>query len=108
MWTFGTQVHADQGDQGHRCQYAVLERPAGRSRLKVALVSVGSSLYTLLGLAAFGWPIWSANHDHLGAILFAVWVGCVVVAAAVWPHAFAQSSLLHRRYHEEWAHLDIT
>ena len=38
----------------------------------------------------------------------AVWVGCVVVAAAVWPHAFAQSSLLHRRYHEEWAHLDIT
>jgi hypothetical protein len=84
-----------------------LDRPAGRSRLKVALVSVGSSLDTLLGLAAFGWPIWSANHDHLGAILFAVWVGCVVVAAAVWPHAFAQSSLLRRQYHEEWGRLPI-
>jgi hypothetical protein len=78
--------------------------PAGRSRLKIALVFAGSWLFMLLWLAAVSWPTWSAEWDHPGA---AVVAGCLVVSAPCLPYALAQSSLLRRRYHEEWGRLPI-
>jgi hypothetical protein len=78
--------------------------PAGRSWLKVALVVVGSWLFMLLLLAAWSWPIWSAEWGYLNwnAIVLA---GFLIVA--LHACALAQSSLLRRQYHEKWASLPI-
>jgi hypothetical protein len=81
-----------------------LDGPAGRSWLKVALVAAGSWLFMLLLVAALTWPTWPAEWDYLDAVLIAVWLG---VTIPVLPYALAQSSILRRRYHEEWACLDI-
>jgi hypothetical protein len=78
--------------------------PAGRSWLKVALVVAGSWLFMLLLLAAWSWPIWSAEwvNSNPFAIVLA---GFLMVALHV--SALAQSSLLRRRYQEEWGRLPI-
>jgi hypothetical protein len=78
--------------------------PAGRSRLKVALVVAVSWLFMLLLLAAVSWPTWSAEWDHPSVVLMAAFV---VVSAPCLPWALARSSLLQRRYHEEWGRLPI-
>jgi len=65
--------------------------PAGRSWLKVALLVAGSWLLMLLWFAAWSWPIWLA--------------GFLIVA--LHACALAQSSLLRRRYQEEWGRLPI-
>ena len=78
--------------------------PAGRSRLKVALVAAGSWLFTMLWCAGLTWRTWLAEPDYLTAILFAVWLAPMAVLS---PYALAKSSADRRRYHEEWARLDI-
>ena len=70
--------------------------PAGRSWLKVALLVAGSWLFMLLWLAAWSWPILSAPIVLAGYLMVALHV-C----------ALAQSSLLRRRYQEEWEGLPI-
>jgi hypothetical protein len=84
-----------------------LDRPAGRSRLKVAVVAAGSSLFLLLLLAAVSRPFWSAQWDFLGAVVIAVIAGFPVVSAPAWTYVLAQESFSRRRYHEEWAHLEL-
>ena len=78
--------------------------PAGRSWLKVALLVAGSWLFMLLLLAAWSWPIWSAGRGYLNpnAIVLA---GFLIVP--MHACALAQSSLLRRRYQEEWGRLPI-
>ena len=78
--------------------------PAGRSWLKVALVVAGSWLFMLLLLAAWSWPIWSAEwvYSHPFAIVLAGFL-----MGALHVCALAQSSLLRRRYQEEWGRLPI-
>jgi hypothetical protein len=78
--------------------------PAGRSWLKVALVVAGSWLFVLLWFAAWSWPTWSAEwvYSHPPAIVLA---GFLILALHVC--ALAQSSLLRRRYQEEWGRLPI-
>ena len=78
--------------------------PAGRSRLKVALLVVGSWLFMLLWFAAWSWPILSAvwASPNLNAIVL---TGFLIVP--LHACALAQSSLLRRQYHEEWASLPI-
>ena len=78
--------------------------PAGRSRLKVAVVVAVSWLFMLLLLAAVSWPTWSAEWDRTSAVLMAAFL---VGSAPCLPWALARSSLLRRRYHEEWGHLPI-
>jgi hypothetical protein len=75
--------------------------PAGRSWLKVALVVAGSWLFMLLLLAAWSWPIWSAEWGYFAFVL----AGFLIVA--LHACALAQSSLLRRRYQEEWGRLPI-
>ena len=70
--------------------------PAGRSWLKVALVVVGSWLFMLLWFAAWRWPIWSAPIVLTGFLILALHAS-----------ALSQSSLLRRRYQEEWERLPI-
>jgi hypothetical protein len=78
--------------------------PAGRSWLKVALLFAGSWLFMLLWFVAWSWPFWSAlwASRNPNAIVLA---GFVIVPL----HActFAQSSLVRRRYYEEWERLPI-
>ena len=78
--------------------------PAGSSRLKVALVVAGSWLFMLLWFAAWSWPNWSAEwvYSHPFAIVLAGFL-----MAALHVCALAQSSLLRRRYQEEWGRLPI-
>jgi hypothetical protein len=78
--------------------------PAGRSWLKVALLFAGSWLLMLLWLAAWGWPTWSIEwvYSHPFAIVLA---GFLIVPMHVC--ALAQSSLLRKRYQEEWESLPI-
>jgi hypothetical protein len=78
--------------------------PEGRSWLKVALVVAGSWLFMLLWFAAWSWPNWSAEwvYSHPFAIVLA---GYLILALHVC--ALAQSSLLRRRYQEEWEGLPI-
>ena len=78
--------------------------PAGRSWLKVALVVAGSWLFMLLWFAAWSWPTWSAEwgYSHPFAIMLAGFL-----MAALHVCALAQSSLLRRRYQEEWGRLPI-
>jgi len=78
--------------------------PAGRSWLKVALVVAGSWLFMLLWFAAWSWPTWSAEwvYSHPFAIVLAGFL-----MAALHVCALAQSSLLRRRYQEEWGRLPI-
>jgi predicted membrane protein len=75
--------------------------PAGRSWLKVALVVAGSWLFMLLLLAAWSWPIWSAEWGSFPIVL----AGFLIVP--LHACALAQSSLLRRRYQEEWGRLPI-
>jgi hypothetical protein len=75
--------------------------PAGRSWLKVALVVAGSWLFMLVLLAAWSWPIWSAANLNAKIVL----AGFLIVA--LHACALAQSSLLRRRYQEEWGRLPI-
>jgi hypothetical protein len=77
---------------------------AGRSRLKVAVVAAGSCLFMALWLAAVSWPIWSARPDYLIEVMI---VGCCLGAPG-FTYALAQPAHLRRRYHEEWACLDIS
>jgi hypothetical protein len=78
--------------------------PAGRSWLKVALVVAGSWLFMLLLLAAWSWPIWSAEwvYAHPFAMVLAGFL-----TAALHVCALAQSSLLRRRHQEEWERLPV-
>jgi hypothetical protein len=80
--------------------------PAGRSWLKVALAVTGSWLFMLLSFAAVGWPIWSAEwgYQHPDGIVMA---GILIVIAPLPACVLAQSSLLRRRYQEEWGRLPI-
>jgi hypothetical protein len=81
---------------------------AGRSRPKVALVAAGTSLFMLLLLAAALWPSWSALPSWSAVWNFAaVLAGIFVAPAPVQTYALAEESLMRRRYHEEWAQLDI-
>ena len=77
---------------------------AGRSWPKVALVGAGSWLFMLLWFAAWNWANWSAEsvYSNPNAIVLA---GFLMVALHVC--ALAQSSLLRRRYQEEWGRLPI-
>jgi hypothetical protein len=78
--------------------------PAGRSWLKVALVVAGSWLFMPLWFAAWSWPTWSAEwvYSHPFAIVLAGFLmGTLHVCA------LAQSSLLRRRYQEEWGRMPI-
>jgi hypothetical protein len=81
-----------------------LHGPAGRRRLKVALVAVGSWLFQLLWIAGLTWRAWPAEWDYLSAALIMGWLG---VLAPMFPYALAQSSVLRMRRHEEWACLPI-
>jgi hypothetical protein len=81
-----------------------LHGPVKRSRLKVTLIGVGSWLFMTLGLVGLTWRTCSADWDYLTAILWAVWL---IPMALLFPYALARSSADRRRYHEEWAHLDI-
>src|SRR5262249_27067931 len=76
--------------------------PAKRSRLKVTLIGIGSWLFMMLGLVGLTWR--TADWDYLTAILWAVWL---TLMALLFPYALARSSADRRRYHEEWARLDI-
>ena len=78
--------------------------PAGRSWLKVALVVAGSWLFMPLWFAAWSWPTWSAEwvYSHPFAIVLAGFL-----MGALHVCALAQSSLLRRRYQEEWGRLPI-
>jgi hypothetical protein len=78
--------------------------PSGRSRLKVALVVAGSWLFMLLWLAAVSWPFWSAGWRYLNANVI-VFAGLML--APLHASALALSSLLRRRYQEEWERLPI-
>jgi hypothetical protein len=78
--------------------------PAGRSWLKVALVVAGSWVVTLLWFAAWGLPIWSAEWGHPNAKAI-VMAGFLLAPLHV--SALALSSLLRRRYQEEWERLPI-
>jgi hypothetical protein len=78
--------------------------PAGRSWLKVALGVAGSWLLMLLLLAAWSWPIWSAERGHL-SLNAMVLAGFLIVT--LHACALAQSSVLRRRYQEEWGRLPI-
>jgi hypothetical protein len=77
---------------------------AKRSRLKVTLIGVGSWLFMMLGLVGLTWRTCSADWDYLTAILWAIWLSPMAV---FFPYALARSSADRRRYHEEWARLDI-
>ena len=79
-----------------------LSGPPGPSWLKFAVAAAGSSLFMVLWSAAVSWPTWSTRPDYLGAVLIAGFVGAPGLV-----YALAQSSLVCRRYHEEWARLDI-
>jgi hypothetical protein len=70
--------------------------PAGLSWLKAALVVAGSWLFILLWFAAWSWPIGSAPIVLVGYLIVALHV-CVL----------SQSSLLLKRYQEEWDRLPI-
>ena len=78
--------------------------PAGRSWLKVALVVAGSWLFMPLWFAAWSWPTWSAEwvYSHPFAIVLAGFL-----MGALHVCALAQSSLLRRRYQEEWGRMPI-
>ena len=78
--------------------------PAGRSWLKVALVVAGSWLFMLLLLAAWSLPIWSAERAYPNPTAI-VMGGFLIVPLNVC--ALVQSSLLRRRYQEEWGRLPI-
>lgn len=72
------------------------------SRRKVALIGVGSWLFMMLGLVALSWR--TTEWDFLTAILWVVWL---TPMAFLFPYALARSATDRRRYHEEWARLDI-
>jgi hypothetical protein len=80
--------------------------PAGRSWLRVAIVAVGSLLCMLLWFAAWSLPTWSTEWDYPNpnAIVMA---GLLLVLAPLHACALAQSSLVRRKYHEEWERLSI-
>jgi hypothetical protein len=81
-----------------------LHGPAGRSRVKVTLIGVGSWLYMMLWVAVLPWRTGPADWDYLTAILVAAWlapIGCL------FPYALAQSAAERRRSHQEWARLPI-
>jgi len=78
-----------------------LDGPAGPSRLKLAACA-GSSVFMVLWLAAASWPAWFTRPDYLSVVMIAGFVGAPGLV-----YALAQSSLVCRRYHEEWARLDI-
>lgn len=78
--------------------------PTGRSWRKVGLVAAGSWLFMLLLIAALTWPTWPAEWDYLSAVLIVVWL---TPMALLFPYALARSATVRRRYHEEWAYLDI-
>ena len=79
-----------------------LDGPAGSSRLKLAAACAGSSVFMVLWLAAASWPAWFTRPDYLSVVMIAGFVGAPGLV-----YALAQSSLVCRRYHEEWARLDI-
>lgn len=81
-----------------------LNGPTGASRLKVALVAAGSWLFTNLGCAGLAWRTWSSDLDHLTVIVWILWL---TPMALLFPYALARSAADRRRYHEEWARLDI-
>jgi hypothetical protein len=80
--------------------------PAGRSWLKVALAFAGSCLLMLLWFAAWSWPTLSAGsgYPNPNAIVMA---GFLIVLVPLHACGLAQSSLLRRRYDEEWRRLPI-
>ena len=78
--------------------------PAGPARLKVALVGAGSCGFMFLICAGFAWRGLLAEWDILSAVLTVVWLTPI---ALFFPYALARSSADRRRYHEEWADLDI-
>jgi hypothetical protein len=80
--------------------------PTRRSWLRVGLVAAGSWLFVLLLLVALTWP-WPTRfgeRDYLIAFLSAGWLGVWIPWST---YALAKSSSLRRRYHEEWACVDI-
>jgi hypothetical protein len=78
--------------------------PAGRSWPKVALVTAGSWLFMLLLGAALTWCTGPTEWDYSSAVLITIWLG---VTTPVFLYGLARSSIVRRRYHEEWASLDI-
>jgi hypothetical protein len=80
--------------------------PAGRSWLKVALVVAGSWPLMLLWFAAWSLLTWSAEWDYPNPYSV-VMAGFLLALSLLQACAFAQSSLLRRQYHEEWASLPI-
>jgi len=78
--------------------------PAGRSWLKVALLLAGSWLFMLLWFAAWSWLIRSGEwgYSNPNAIVLA---GFLIVP--LHACALALSSLLRKRYREEWERLPI-
>jgi hypothetical protein len=74
---------------------------AGRSWPKVALVTAGSWLYLLLLVATLIRP---AEWDFRSAVMITIWLG---VTTPVFLYGLARSSIVRKRYHEEWASLDI-
>ena len=78
-----------------------LREQAGPSRFKIALIVAGSWLLMMLWVAALNWP---AEWDFLTVTLLAVWLA---PHGILFPYALAQSAILRRRYHEEWANLPL-
>jgi hypothetical protein len=78
--------------------------PTGRSRLKVALVALASTLFMLVWLTVLSMPAWSVRWDYRSALLVAGSLGFVALG---FPYVLAKSSHLRKRYHDEWAHIDI-
>jgi hypothetical protein len=78
-----------------------LHGPSGRSWLKVGLIAAGSWLFMLLWGALLTWPTLLAGRDNLSSVLIVGWLGILS------PYVLAQSSHQRRKYHEEWARLEI-
>jgi ATP-dependent Clp protease ATP-binding subunit ClpC len=76
----------------------------GRFWLKVALVTAGSWLFTMLWCAGLIWHSWPREPELLTATLFAIGLAPM---AFLFPYALAKSSAVRLRYHEEWARLPI-
>lgn len=71
------------------------------SRFKVTLVGVSSWLFMMLGLAGLTWRTSFADLDAL------LWIAWLTPMALMSPYALARSAVDRRRYHEEWARLDL-
>jgi hypothetical protein len=78
--------------------------PTGRSWLKVGLVAAGSWLFFMLWCMGLTWRTLLTEWDYVTAVLVLVWLSPM---ALLFPYALAESSVVRKRYYDEWASLPI-